>query len=196
MAGRFFGRGFGMALTLAVSALLCAPLLAAGAESAAIAVSTNRSSLAEDCVAFEPAATTAVNTNGAWTVAPGAAGTLDFGADEVQARRAVEVIQHYHFTRECFVHRPNPHMMYWKNGVAVPPGNMPEQDCIAVNAAAVDVQWVNGGWKVLDGSNWLLDYGTDRAAADQSVAIIRTYNLNRECFIARPHVTMQYWLAQ
>jgi hypothetical protein len=55
---------------------------------------------------------------------------------------------------------------------------------------------VDGGWKVLDGSNWLLDYGADHAAADRSVAIIRAYSLNRECFIARPHVTMQYWLAQ
>jgi hypothetical protein len=180
-----------IASAFVIASVMCAPIPANAGTLAA-----NRAPSTEDCVAIEPMTVAAANTNGVWTVTLGTSAPLDFGANEAQAERAVAVIQHYHFTRECFVRRPNPHMMYWRNGVAVPPGNMPDQDCIAVNPAAVDVQWVNGGWKVLDGPNWLLDYGVDRAAADQAVAIIRAYNLNRECFVARPHVTMQYWLAQ
>jgi len=48
----------------------------------------------------------------------------------------------------------------------------------------------------MDGTIWLLDYGQDRAGAETATTVIRTYDLNRECFIARPHVVMQYWLAE
>ncbi len=121
---------------------------------------------------------------------------LDFGANEAGAERAADVIQHYHFTRECFVKKPNAPMTYWKNGVAVPPGNMAGEDCIAFHPETAQALYSAGRWKVMDGPLWLLDYGADRAAAENAAHVIHTYNLNRECFIARPHVVMQYWLAE
>ncbi|HWU26651.1 MAG TPA: hypothetical protein VN154_09640 [Rhizomicrobium sp.] len=150
---------------------------------------------AEDCVPLDPAATPVAET-GDWKLAAGSSAALDFGQNGQDAKRAADVIQHYHFTWECFVRRPLAHMMYFKNGVAVPPGNMQGQDCIKLDPHAAEVAYVAGGWKVVDGQNWLLDYGADRTAAQQSVAIIRNYSLNRECFIARPHVLMQYWLSE
>jgi len=134
--------------------------------------------------------------SGAWKVALAPNNVLDFGTNETAAARAVEIIQHYHFTRECFLRRPNASMMYWKNGVAVPPGNEPGQDCISLHPETVQALYSAARWKVMDGSLWLLDYGADQAAAQEAAKIIRTYSLNRECFIARPHVVMQYWLAE
>lgn len=150
---------------------------------------------AEDCVAFDPDTLTADDTNGRWRVTQGASVLLDFGANAQGAHHAVEVIQHYHFTRQCFVHRPVAAMMYWKNGVAVPVGNTPGQDCIAFNPAAVHALFAGNGWKVVDGANALIDYGQDRAGAAAAAAVIQAYNLNRQCFIARPNAAMEYWLA-
>jgi hypothetical protein len=151
---------------------------------------------AEDCIVVDPLPMKAANTGGDWKVVLGANASLDFGANEAAAERAAEVIQHYHFTRECFVKKPNASMMYWKNGVAVPPGNMPGQDCITFNTATAQAIYNAGRWKVMDGALWLLDYGQDRAGAEDAARIIHTYALNRECFIARPRVVMQYWLAE
>jgi len=151
---------------------------------------------AEDCVSVDPQTVLAVNSATGWKVMQGTTLLLDFGTDNDGAKRAIDVIQHYHFTKQCFVHRPNATMMYWKNGVAIPPGNITGQDCIQVNPADVQATFADGRWKVMDGKTWLLDYQLDRNAADQAVGVIRSYGLNRECFIARPHVAMQYWLEQ
>ena len=151
---------------------------------------------AEDCHIVDPAKIKAVNEGSVWKVALGPDDVFDFGVDETAAERAAEVIRHYHFTRECFVKKPGAPMMYWKNGVAIPPGNMSGQDCIAFSTATAQATYNAARWKVMDGALWLLDYGADRAAAEEAVHIIHTYNLNRECFIARPHVVMQYWLAE
>jgi len=150
----------------------------------------------EDCTIVDPATVKATAAGGAWKVALGSNETLDFAASQAAAERAVEVIQHYHFTRACYVKRPHAPMMYWKNGVAVPPGNMPGQDCITLHPETATAVYSAARWKVMDGALWLLDYGADRAAAEEAVRIIRTYSLNRECFIARPHVVMQYWLTE
>jgi hypothetical protein len=147
-------------------------------------------------VVVDPEIVSASNVGGGWKIVQGSVALIDFGANAAGAAHAVAVIQHYHFTRECFVRRPNAAMMYWKNGNAVPPGNMPDQDCIALDPASVQVQSAGGNWRVVNGATALLDFGLDRGAADQAIAAIRTFRFNRECFIARPHVEMQYWLAE
>ncbi len=181
------------------SSALCAALLftviVAGAASAQNPIAPPKLP-SEDCVPIDPLAATPVNQTGDWQLAAGTPAALDFGQNGDEARRAADVIQHYHFTLECYVRRPAAHMMYFRNGVAVPPGDMSGEDCIKLDPHTAQVAFIAGGWKVLDGQNWILDYGADRAAADQSLAIIRAYSLNRECFIARPHVMMQYWLSE
>jgi hypothetical protein len=160
------------------------------------AANSARPANTEDCIVVDPLAAKAGNTGSDWKVALGTNASLDFGANEAAAERAADVIQHYHFTRECFVKKPNASMMYWKNGVAVPPGNVPGQDCTTFNTATVQATYNAARWKVMDGTLWLLDYGQDRAAAEEAAHIIHAYSLNRECFVARPHVVMQYWLAE
>jgi len=144
----------------------------------------------------DPPAVKTEHVGAGWRVTLGSNAFLDYGADEAAAARAVEVIQHYHFTRQCFVKRPYAAMMYWRNGVAVPPGNMAGQDCITLHPENVTVIYADARWKVMDGSLWLLDFFADQSAAEDAARIIRSYSLNRECFIARPHVAMQYWLAE
>ena len=151
---------------------------------------------AEDCIGFDPNHVTASYTGGAWKVVQGSMWMLDYGSNSSAANRAADVIHHYHFTQQCFVKRPNASMMYWKSGNIVRTGSMPGEDCIGLNPNNASVSHVGGAWKVVDGSNWLLDYGSDHGAADQALAVIQNYHLNRQCFVQRPNASMQYWLAQ
>jgi hypothetical protein len=151
---------------------------------------------AEDCIGFNPNAVSASFVGGEWKVVQGAMWMLSYGGDAGAAHHAADVIHHYHFDQQCFVRRPNAAMMYWKAGNHVPHGNTPGEDCIGLDPNHVAAAHQGGAWKVTDGSSWLLDYGSDHAAADQAVAVIQTYNLNRQCFIVRPNASMMYWLAQ
>ena len=151
---------------------------------------------AEDCISFDPSQVTASYTGGDWKVVQGSMWMLDYGSNSSAANHAADVIHHYHFTQQCFVKRPNASMMYWKSGNIVRTGDMPGEDCIGLNPNNASVSHVGGAWKVVDGSNWLLDYGSDHGADDQALAVIQTYHLNRQCFVQRPNAPMQYWLAQ
>ena len=73
---------------------------------------------------------------------------------------------------------------------------MPGEDCISVNTANVQAQFVGGAWKVVDGRSWLLDFGASRDNAEQAVRVIQHHNLNAQCFVARPNPPMQYWLSR
>jgi hypothetical protein len=150
----------------------------------------------EDCIGFDPGAVSASFVGGDWKVVQGSMWMLDYGGDAGAAHHAADVIHHYHFDQQCFVRRPNASMMYWKTGNHVPHGSTPGQDCIGLNPMNVSVANAGGAWKVVDGANWLLDYGPDHGAADKAVAVIQTYNLNRQCFIVRPNASMMYWLSQ
>ena len=50
-------------------------------------------------------------------------------------------------------------------------------------------------WKIVDGVQWIADFGADKDAADQTLSLIRYYRLDRECFVARPNPAMVYWLS-
>jgi hypothetical protein len=150
----------------------------------------------EDCIGFNPIAVSVANVGGVWKVVQGSMWMLDFGANHAAADHAANVIHAYHFDQQCFVKRPNAAMMYWKAGAHVPSGGLPGQDCVGLNPAAASIANIGGSWKVVDGSHWVLDYGPDETAANQALAVIRNYHLNRQCFIERPNAEMKYWLAQ
>ncbi|MGH6869946.1 MAG: hypothetical protein ACREHE_00435 [Rhizomicrobium sp.] len=151
---------------------------------------------AEDCIGFNPSGVAASFVGGEWKVVDGGMWMLSYGGDSGAAHHAADVIHHYHFNQQCFVKRPNASMMYWKSGGNVPSGNTPGQDCIGLDPAHAHAAHEGGAWKVVADGNWLLDYGSDHAAAEQASAVIHTYMLNRQCFIVRPNAAMQYWLSQ
>lgn len=151
---------------------------------------------AEDCVSFNPATAQVAFVAGAWKFVDGSHWILDFGSNHAAAIQAGQVISYYHFDQQCFVVRPGAQMTYWKRSGHVPSNNMAGQDCISFNPASVQTQHVGGAWKVVSGAMWMLDYGSNHAAADQAVATIQNYSLNRQCFVARPNPPMSYWLSQ
>ncbi|WP_372678681.1 hypothetical protein [Desulfosarcina sp.] len=69
-------------------------------------------------------------------------------------------------------------------------------DCVRFDPAALCVRQVNGRWKIVDAEHWLLDFGPNQAAADQSLKVIRHYRMDRACFVGRPNPLFSYMLAK
>jgi len=70
------------------------------------------------------------------------------------------------------------------------------KDCLAFNSSAAGLQQINGRWKIVDGSHWLFDFGSDRAAAQKALQVITHYRMNRSCFIGQPDPSFIYLLAK
>jgi len=150
----------------------------------------------EDCIPISPSTVAVAHIAGGWKVVAGSTYLLDFGSDKPSADRAASVIIGEGFDQQCFVKRPNPSMMYWKSGGHVPNSQMPNQDCVGSDPIATAVAKIGGSWRIVQGPHGLLDFGPDQAAANQALAVIKKYHLNRQCFIQRPNPQMSYWLAQ
>jgi hypothetical protein len=151
----------------------------------------------EDCVTFNPGTTHVAHVGGEWKIVDGSHWIASFGAHHAEANRAMHIINHYHFNRQCFVGRPNPSMTYWKRGAHIVPSNsMGGQDCVGFNPATTHVAHVGGEWKIVDGSHWIASFGSKHAEANEAIALIHHYHMNRQCFVGRPHPSMTYWLSQ
>jgi hypothetical protein len=55
--------------------------------------------------------------------------------------------------------------------------------CIPFNPATTTVQNIQNTWKIVDGINSLFAFGTNKAAADRALAVIKFYNMNRSCIV-------------
>jgi hypothetical protein len=149
----------------------------------------------EDCLPVNPSQVEARRVNGRWKVVQGSNWLMDFGASQQNATRARDVIRHYQLTRQCFVRRPNPAMMYFRTAAGFPQGSMAGQDAIAVDPFNVRAKRVDGRWKVVDCGKRLLDFGSNETAARQAARLIRDNRLRWQVFVGRPNAPMQYWIA-
>lgn len=69
------------------------------------------------------------------------------------------------------------------------------EDCIPFDPTKVAVKRVGGRWKIVQGSHWILDFGTQEWEADTALAIIKKHNLDSMCFVGRPDPSMTYFLS-
>ena len=146
----------------------------------------------DDCVSFNPATTSAALVNGSWKVIDGGHWLFDFGAKQADAQRTLDVIKHYNMNQSCFVGRPNPSFKYMLISGSSPAGAMSGEDCISFNPANITVASVNGSWKIVDGNNWMFDFGTKKPEADQTFEIIRAKGFTQSCFVGRPGPKFEY----
>lgn len=148
---------------------------------------------AEDCIPFNPDTVQAQLVSGAWKVVSGSMWMLHYGSDQTSAVKARDVIRHYRMNKQCFIKRPSAKMMYFLVNNASPVGSLAGEDCVGFNPATVAAQLVSGNWKVVDGSHWMLDFGTKRDQAVNAVSVIRRYSFTRMCFVKRPNAPMMYF---
>jgi len=147
----------------------------------------------EDCINFDPLRAEVKQIQGSWKIVVGDMWLLDFGANESEARRALEIIKNYRMNSQCFVGRPDPSMVYYLVNGAAPTGAMAGEDCIGFNPANIEVKQVQGSWKIVEGSHYIMDFGTNEAEARLAFQLIKKYGFTCICFVGRPGPSFVYF---
>ena len=148
--------------------------------------------LREDCVPFNPATTTVRNIDGRWTIVDGNHLLFNFGDKKMEALQALKVIKYYRMNSSCFVGRPDPSFRYLLANGNAPQGSMPGEDCTAFNPNTTEVKFIDGRWKIVDGSHWIFDFDNKEGEARTALAIIKKYGFTRSCFVGRPDPSFIY----
>lgn len=149
------------------------------------------STLKEDCVSFNPKNLSIKPSGNKFLLVDGSHSLKAF-PNRTEAYQAMKIIQHYGINQSCFVGRPNPSFTYLLVNGKAPMGNVSGDDCISFNPNTIELKEINGSWKIVDGSHWMFDFGTNYAEAKQAFQIIQKYGFTQSCFVGRPDASLQY----
>ena len=182
-AGKFTKSTCAAAVAIAIS-LIALPAVRLSAQSAGIS---------EDCIAFEAERAEVRRYSSSWKLVDGTLWLKDFGDNEAEARRALEIIQHYGMNRQCFVGRPDPSLEYYLHGDQVPAGPLTGEDCTTFDPDRISVVIANGRYTIIEGDKRLLDFGRNKSEAMKALKLIRTYGFTHLCFVGRPQPSFTYF---
>ena len=150
-------------------------------------------SIAQDCITFDPERLTVENINGNWKIVEGNHWLMDFDQEEGEARQALKIIKYYGMDSHCFVGRPNPSMEYWLVNGNAPAGPIEGEDAISFNPSALEVKQIQNRWKIVEGNHWLMDFDQEEGEARQALDIIVMYDFSNMCYVGRPDPSMVYF---
>lgn len=156
-------------------------------------VSAQSSGLSEDCIAFDADRAEVRRYSASWKLVFGTLWLKDFGDNEQEARRALQIIQHYGMNKQCFVGRPDPSLEYYLAADDAPVGPLPGEDCTSFDPDRISVVIANGRYTIIEGDNWLLDFGRSKSEALKALKLIRTYQFTHLCFVGRPDPSFIYF---
>lgn len=149
----------------------------------------------EDCLSLNYNNLTVVPASGGFTIVDGSHALFHF-SNHADAVRGMDVLKTYHVTHSCFVGRPGPSMQYVLSGPSAdaPSGNLlAGEDCLDFNRSNLQIQFVGGAYKIVDGSHWLLDFGSSHAEAQTALNAINFHKFDEVCYVKRPHPPLVYW---
>ncbi len=78
--------------------------------------------------------------------------------------------------------------------IPVKPIPMVKEDCVSFNPSTATVSYIQGDWKIVDGSHWMFSFGNNKTEANQALSIIKNYNMDQSCFVGRPDPSFTYML--
>ena len=148
----------------------------------------------QDCLTYNPASLQVSQRSGTWRIVSGRMILLSFGSNEAEALKAFETLKMHGFTQQCFVGRPGPSLEYFLRSNVGVTGPAADEDCIGFNNANIQVAQISGSWKIVDGSHWMFDFGTNQSEANQAHEIIKHYGFNKTCYVGRPGPSLTYLL--
>lgn len=70
------------------------------------------------------------------------------------------------------------------------------EDCVSFNWRNIRVRQIDGRWKIVEGSHWIMDFGSKKSEAHQAHRILRHYRLTSMCFVGRPNPSFTYFLSE
>jgi phosphohistidine phosphatase SixA len=68
-----------------------------------------------------------------------------------------------------------------------------KEDCVSFNPNKIQVKHIQGRWKIVEGSHWIMDVGLKSNEAAQALQIIKKYGYNQICYVGRPKPSMTYF---
>ena len=146
----------------------------------------------EDCISFNPETIEVKQIDGRWKIVDGSHWMFDFGSNKSEAEKAFSIIRYYRMNSTCYVGRPDPSFTYLLVSGSAPAGAFSGEDSIPFNPATIEVKEIGGRWKIVDGSQWMFDFGTHKAEAETAFAIIKKYGFRYSCFVGRPNPSFIY----
>jgi len=117
------------------------------------------SEVREDCLGFNLDSASVALIQKSWKIVDGGQRMFDFGNQEQQARRALDIIHYYRMDSTCFAGRPHPPMVYLLASGKVPEGSMPGEQCESFDAAGISLSQYGEFWRILSGAQVLFDFG-------------------------------------
>lgn len=149
--------------------------------------------LQEDCIGFDPDDTSVRAIGGRWKIMEGASHAMfDFAGNEGEARRTHQIIRHYGANQSCFIGRPGPSLTYLLVSGRAPSGAIAGEDCLGFDPDALEVSFVSGRWKIVQGNRWLFDFAGEEREARQALAVIGEHGFRFSCYVGRPQPSFQY----
>ena len=70
---------------------------------------------------------------------------------------------------------------------------MAGEDCISFNPDKIQVARIENSWKIVEGSHWIMDFGSSESEARLAYDIIIKYGFRTICFVGRPDPSMTYF---
>lgn len=147
----------------------------------------------QDCIPFNPSHAKLVQVRRRWKIEVDGMWLLDFGSLRNEAEQALKIIQHYGMSSQCFVGRPHPSMEFYLVRGLAPEGAFPGEDAIPFNPQNLQVQRVQGRWKIVEGNHWVMDFDQQEDEARQALSYILRYGFRYICFVGRPDPSMTYF---
>lgn len=68
-----------------------------------------------------------------------------------------------------------------------------KEDCVSFNPDKIQVKYIKGRWKIVEGSHWIMDFGLKSKEAAQALQIIKKYRYDQICYVGRPKPSMTYF---
>ncbi|MBW2410297.1 MAG: hypothetical protein JRF72_10900 [Deltaproteobacteria bacterium] len=146
----------------------------------------------EDCISFNPQTAMVKKIQGSWKIVDGSHWMFDFGGKKKEAKKTLKIIKKYQMNQSCFVGRPGPSFQYMLSGGSAPAGAIAGEDCVSFNPKTATVKRAQGSWKIVDGSHWMFDFGSNESEARKALAIIKKYGFSKSCFVGRPGPSFLY----
>jgi len=146
----------------------------------------------EDCLPVNPNNLSIVPNGSSWFISDDGGSRQLYAFDVLaEANLTKDILEFYGIDELCYVGRPDPSLEYSLVNGQSPAGSFPGEDCLFVGIP--EVKFVQGSWKVVNGQNFLLDFGSNEQEARDAFELIRLYAFTEQCFVGRPFASFAYW---
>ncbi|MEZ4883414.1 MAG: M12 family metallopeptidase [Chitinophagales bacterium] len=147
----------------------------------------------EDCISFNyNNISIKPYTNGRYRIIEGTSHAMFVFPNYAEAKKAYDIIKYYKMNKSCFVGRPDPSFEYMLVNNNAPQGNMSGEDCISFNPNNIQVKQISGRWKIIEGSHYIFDFGSNYTEAKKTYDIIKKHGFRKTCYVGRPDPSFQY----